>query len=64
MGEPYGRIVLLHFTVIIGGIAVTALGQPVAMLLILVVLKTVMDVWLHHRLHSRLQTARAEPLDD
>ena len=53
MVAPYGRIVLLHITVIFGGMAVLTLGQPLGMLLVLVFLKLTMDVGLHLRVHRR-----------
>jgi len=60
MGAPYGRIVVLHFAVIIGGFGVMALGQPVAMLVVLVLLKLGVDVRLHLREHRSLAQARAQ----
>ena len=47
MGQPYGRIVVLHVAIIFGGFLTMALGSPVGVLLILVLLKTVIDVKLH-----------------
>jgi hypothetical protein len=51
MGEPYGRIVVLHIAIILGGFAVMALGQPGALLILLVALKLAMDIKLHRRQH-------------
>ncbi len=53
MGAPYGRIVVLHLAVILGGFGTMALGQPVAMLVALVVLKLGLDIKLHLREHRR-----------
>ena len=53
MGAPYGRIVVLHVAIIFGSFAVMALGQPVFMLMILVLLKLAMDVGLHLRQHRK-----------
>jgi Family of unknown function (DUF6498) len=53
MMAPYGRIVILHCTVLFGGWAVMALGQPVGMLLVLVALKLAVDVAMHLRSHRR-----------
>lgn len=58
MSAPYGRIVVLHIAIILGGIAVMALGQPLAMLLILVLLKLGVDVTLHLREHRKLAARR------
>ena len=49
MGQPYGRIVVLHIAIIIGGGLTMAFGSPLGLLLILVLLKTVIDVKLHLR---------------
>ncbi len=47
MGRPYGRVVILHVSILIGGAAAGALGQPVPALLLLIVLKTVLDLRAH-----------------
>lgn len=54
MSAPYGRIMILHVAILVGGFAVMALGQPVAMLLVLVLLKLGLDVVLHLREHRAL----------
>lgn len=51
MAKPYARVVILHVTVLIGGIIAQALGQPLVALLVLVVLKIVVDVLAHQREH-------------
>ncbi len=45
MAAPYGRIVVLHITIIAGAFIVLALGQPLFALLILTLLKTAFDVF-------------------
>ena len=60
MAAPYSRIFLLHVAIIFGGIATVALGQPMAMLVILVLLKSALDIKLHLRAHERLAKAAAE----
>ena len=52
MRAPYGRIVVLHVAIILGGFAVMALGEPVALLVVLVLLKLALDIKLHLREHS------------
>lgn len=47
MMRPYGRVVILHVTIIFGGAAVMALGSPVWALLLLIALKTVGDLTAH-----------------
>ena len=49
MFRPYGRIVVLHLTVLLGGFFVMALGQPVAAIVLLVALKTAIDLGAHLR---------------
>ncbi len=58
MGKPYGRVVVLHLTILLGGIGITALGSPVWALLLLVGLKTGID------LHAHLKEHRAAPTTD
>jgi len=45
MVAPYRRIVVLHITILASGFALGALEEPVAGLIILVVLKTVFDIY-------------------
>ncbi|KPK09262.1 MAG: hypothetical protein AMJ64_00800 [Betaproteobacteria bacterium SG8_39] len=51
MGKPYGRVVVLHLTIIFGGMGVQALGSPLWALVLLVVLKTGIDLAAHLREH-------------
>ena len=52
MGQPYGRIVVMHIAILGGGFLTMSLGSPLGLLLVLVVLKTVLDVKLHLREHK------------
>lgn len=54
MFAPYGRLVILHITIIVGGIAISMTGAPAAAVAILVVLKTLMDVGFHLAEHRRV----------
>ena len=54
MVAPYSRIFLLHIAIIFGGMATIAMGQPLAMLVILVLLKSALDITLHLRQHRAL----------
>ena len=47
MFAPYGRLVVLHLTILFGGIAIASTGAPVAAILILVAVKIVMDLGFH-----------------
>lgn len=49
MGSVYGRVVVLHLTIIFGSFLVAFLGAPIGALLVLVVLKTAFDLGLHLR---------------
>lgn len=44
MMTPYARIIVLHITLIFGGMAAMALDQPVAALVVLILLKTGFDL--------------------
>ena len=58
MMRPYGRMVVMHVTIILGGWAVGAAGTPVAALAVLVVLKIGMDLIGHLRERKRFRKPR------
>jgi hypothetical protein len=47
MLQPYARVMLLHVTILIGGFLVSALGSPVVAVVLLVALKTAIDLRAH-----------------
>ena len=47
MAQPYARVVVLHVTILIGGAAASALGQPTIALILLIALKTGFDLRAH-----------------
>ena len=49
---PYRRIVILHVTIVFGGMAVLSAGSPVWLILVLVLAKTGGDLILHIREHQ------------
>lgn len=51
MSEPYRRLMVMHVTLIFGGMAIMALGQPIYALVLLVVLKIAIDLYAHLREH-------------
>jgi hypothetical protein len=53
MVEPYRRVFVLHLTVVFGGFVVAALGAPVALVAVLVLVKTLLDVRGHWREHEQ-----------
>jgi hypothetical protein len=67
MAQPYSRVVVLHITILGGGFAMMALGSPVYGLLMLVAVKTAVDVAAHRAERKRLadtwpaMQARVEP---
>lgn len=58
MFRPYGRIMILHIAILIGGIIAFTLGSNFFVLLLLVVGKTLLDLSLH--LHERLRNAHPD----
>ena len=60
MTAPYGRVVVLHVTVLVGGGLVMALGSPIWALVLLVALKSAIDLAAHRRSHRRLARREAE----
>ena len=55
MNAPYGRVIVLHFAIILGGFAVQALGSSVGLLMLLIIGKIIIDAKLHLRAHSKLE---------
>ncbi len=55
MMAPYGRIILMHLTIIFGGWLILALGAPILALALLIVLKIFSDVRAHHKEHAALR---------
>jgi hypothetical protein len=53
MMQPYQRVILLHVTVLAGGFVVMLLGQPLLALVLLVLLKTAVDLRAHIQEHRR-----------
>jgi hypothetical protein len=49
MTRPYGRIVILHVTIIVGSFLYQAMGEPILLLLVLIVIKTLVDLKQHGR---------------
>jgi hypothetical protein len=51
MQQPYGRVIVLHITILAGGFLVTILQSPIVGLLLLVALKIGLDLRSHMREH-------------
>jgi uncharacterized protein DUF6498 len=56
MFAPYGRLLILHLTIVLGAWPVVALGSPIGLLLVLVIGKTVLDLVFHVREHAKAAT--------
>lgn len=54
MFQPYGRVIALHLLVLLGGFIVTKLGQPMIVLIILVIGK----IWFDYQAHIREHAAK------
>jgi len=59
MFAPYGRLVVMHVTVIIGAMAISVTGAPAAAIVVLVLLKIALDLELHLAEHRGPSTAAA-----
>ncbi|TWT90972.1 hypothetical protein Mal64_13710 [Pseudobythopirellula maris] len=51
MFKPYGRIIVLHIAILVGGVIAMKLGSPVYVLVVMVVGKTLLDLALHLASH-------------
>ena len=54
MGQPYARVMVLHAAILLGGFGAMALGDPTVALVVLVVLKTAIDLKAHLREREKL----------
>ena len=61
MGAPYRRVVILHLTILFGAFAVVLTGAQLGPLLILIALKTGVDVAFHLREHHEPLGVGAQP---
>ena len=59
MFAPYGRLVVLHVTIIIGAIAIGVTGASAAAIVVLVLLKIALDLGLHLAEHRGASDAAA-----
>lgn len=58
MFDPYRRVVVMHIAIIAGGFLIISIesSSPAALLVVLIVLKTFLDLTLHLRSHKKAQT--------
>lgn len=57
MAQPYARVMILHFTILVGGFLVQLAGAPVIAVVLLVVLKTAIDLRAHLAERDKLAAA-------
>ena len=60
MAAPYGRVVILHLAILLGAFVSLAIGSPIGAVIVLVILKTAVDLALHVRDHDGV-AARPRP---
>ncbi len=60
MFAPYGRLVVLHITIIFGALLISMTGAPASAIVVLVLLKIALDLGLHLAEHREPETAAAE----
>jgi hypothetical protein len=53
MQQPYSRVLVLHVTILFGGWAVMLLGSPLWALVLLLAVKTIVDLKAHLKLQAR-----------
>ena len=56
MFAPYGRLVVLHVTIIFGAVLIGVTGAPAAAIVVLVLLKIALDLGLHLAEHRNAPT--------
>ena len=54
--QPYKRVIVMHLTILLGGTWAQAKGSPVFALVVLVTLKTMIDLALHLLEHRKFQS--------
>ena len=59
LAQPYGRIVVLHLTILLGGFLMMALRSPAIGLALLVVLKVILDLRAHLRERTKFSPAQS-----
>lgn len=61
MFAPYGRLVVLHVTIIFGAVLIGVTGAPAAAIVVLVLIKIVLDLGLHLAEHRRAEALPGVP---
>lgn len=63
MFRPYGRIVVMHICILLGGFAIHLLGSPMPMIILLMIGKTILDLISHSIAHTFSQKTLANIQD-
>ena len=58
MAQPYSRIIVMHIAILGGGFLSVKMGSPVGVLIVLIALKTIIDVKFHLRQHEAAVSIR------
>lgn len=61
MAEPYTRVVILHLTIIFGAFLMVLLGSPLGGLILLIAIKTFVDILAHLKQHRKLVPSLTQP---
>lgn len=64
MFAPYGRIVILHVVLLLGGFVVMLFGSPLPLLILLVLIKIVIDLGLHAFSHGGKRIFSIKAMND
>lgn len=64
MIQPYGRVVVLHIAILFGGFVTMAFGSPMALLLLLIAGKTMLDLKFHLRERERNSAKQVDGLPE
>lgn len=52
--QPYNRVLVMHLTLLFGGIVSNGLGNPLYALITMIMLKIILDLYLHYKEHRVL----------
>jgi hypothetical protein len=58
MSQPYSRIFVMHIAILAGAFLTAMIGSPIGVLIVLIVLKTIIDVKFHLRQHKAISSPR------
>ncbi len=53
MTEPYSRVIVMHLTILLGGFLSLLLNAGEIGVIIMVIVKTIIDLISHHNLHNK-----------